>query len=521
MYSNPSNTVTSTTRSKYAMGLAAALCLLLPLAIYFRTLAPTVYTFDSGEFATGAFSLGIIHPTGYPFYLLVAKLFTWLPVGDIAYRVNLMSALFGAISVSLLFVICRRLTGNAIISAAAALLYAFSFYYWREAVIAETYTLNTALLLILLLLFLKDASRRSFLEAGLAGLVFGLGLANHMSTILLIPALLYWGVVNRESLKSILGFALFSAGGLLLYLYLPVRYVANPPLNYAATYLRTDLTTPAGIWSWMTGETFRQFMLGYSAIELLGEAATYLAWLWSNFLGAGVLIGLVGLAAMLRRNPKTFILLTIIYLSYTAFFINYRVVNKDTMFSVSYLVWTIWIAYGAMYLSEFLKERRLLKFGVPAFLAAIALVALLANYAPVDQSHNTMARDFAGQLLDQVAPSAFVITEWTWATPLEYLQIVENRRPDVTIYDRGLAGLGVWSQLRQQGVPDEQATILIEDSLVTVISREIATRPVYATAYDADLATRFDFISLGRYYRLRARPMLGMLPEPAEFRSGN
>jgi hypothetical protein len=307
-------------------------------------------------------------------------------------------------------------------------------------------------------------------------------------------------------------FPLFAVAGLLFYLYLPVRYIANPPLNYARMYLNTDLTTLPGVLSWMTGETFREFMLGYSPIELIGETASYLGWLWSNFLGAGVLIGIIGNVALARQNWRTFVLVALVYIAYTAFFINYRVVNKDTMFSVSYMVWAILVACGAKFAYDWMRAHGYPKCIAPVLFAVIAIVSLLANYGSVDQSRNTMARDFAAQLLGQAAPYAFIVTEWTWATPLEYLQIVEHQRPDVTIYDRGLAGLGVWSQLRHQGVPDAQAAPLIESSLVAVVSKEIATRPVYATEYDETLATRFEFISLGKYYRLRARPAIGMLP---------
>ena len=68
----------------------------LALVVYTATLSPGVYGFDSAELSTGAYTLGIVHPPGYPLYLLIAHLFVQLPIGDVAYRVNLMSAVFGA-----------------------------------------------------------------------------------------------------------------------------------------------------------------------------------------------------------------------------------------------------------------------------------------------------------------------------------------------------------------------------------------------------------------------------------------
>ncbi len=72
--------------------------ILLPGLLYWRTLAPTVFAVDSVEFTTGAYTLGLVHPPGYPTYLLLGRLFLSLPVGDFGYRLNLMSAVFGVLS---------------------------------------------------------------------------------------------------------------------------------------------------------------------------------------------------------------------------------------------------------------------------------------------------------------------------------------------------------------------------------------------------------------------------------------
>src|SRR3990172_11738601 len=85
----------------------------LALLVYIATLAPTVMWYDMGEFATAASTLGIAHNTGYPLLILLGKAFTFLPVGDAAYRVNLMSAVFSALAVALVFGIIHDLTEDA------------------------------------------------------------------------------------------------------------------------------------------------------------------------------------------------------------------------------------------------------------------------------------------------------------------------------------------------------------------------------------------------------------------------
>ena len=79
------------------------------LAIYTRTLTPGLLHGDSGEFQTLAYLLGHTHPTGYPIYLLLAKLLTFLPLGDVAYRVNLFSAFMGALTVAGIYLSGRLL----------------------------------------------------------------------------------------------------------------------------------------------------------------------------------------------------------------------------------------------------------------------------------------------------------------------------------------------------------------------------------------------------------------------------
>src|ERR1035437_8758466 len=74
------------------MDLFAILAVVIPFAVYMATLAPSVTFFDSGEFITASSSLGSAHSRGYPLYLMYANPFTWLPFGNIAFRINMATA---------------------------------------------------------------------------------------------------------------------------------------------------------------------------------------------------------------------------------------------------------------------------------------------------------------------------------------------------------------------------------------------------------------------------------------------
>src|SRR5262249_33785144 len=127
--------------------LVAMLLFLLFLAIYARTMAPSVLSGDSAEFQLAAPLLGVPHPTTYPLYVLLGKLATLLlPIGDIAWRVTLVSALCAALAVALFFLLARHVIGSSVASAVAALALGVAPGLWNAATLAEVYALLAALL---------------------------------------------------------------------------------------------------------------------------------------------------------------------------------------------------------------------------------------------------------------------------------------------------------------------------------------------------------------------------------------
>src|SRR4051812_24899565 len=107
-------------------------------AVLLMTVAPTIYTLvDSSEYAIGAYTLGIVHAPGYPLYLLLARLFTELPIGTIAYRVNLLSAMSLALAGVFLFNFLAELNGKRWLALVGTLLTLWSYNVWVVGVAAE------------------------------------------------------------------------------------------------------------------------------------------------------------------------------------------------------------------------------------------------------------------------------------------------------------------------------------------------------------------------------------------------
>jgi Flp pilus assembly protein TadD len=171
----------------FARFLPPFLVFLITFAVYVYTLCPTVYWDDAGELIAACYTLGIPHPPGHPLYAILGWLFTHIPVGSPAYRVNLMSAFFGALTCVVLFQIVRelidgdfsnRLDGiqnpkskiqnkntdssegfgwgiSTFAGIIAALSAGFSLILWDQSVVAETTTLHTFFMMVITLLVFR------------------------------------------------------------------------------------------------------------------------------------------------------------------------------------------------------------------------------------------------------------------------------------------------------------------------------------------------------------------------------
>ena len=174
-----------------ALGLAS-------FCLYVKTLAPTLLMADPAEFQLACYTLGIAHPTGYPLYLILGWLWSHLvAIGDAAYRVNLLSAVFAACATGLFYLLVLRVLRGVwhgsseplvrVLAALATLTLAVSRTFWSQALQAEVYALNSLFVVALLLLLLRWSESRSTQVLRLAALIYGLSLTHHSTMILFLP----------------------------------------------------------------------------------------------------------------------------------------------------------------------------------------------------------------------------------------------------------------------------------------------------------------------------------------------
>src|SRR4029453_17532564 len=103
-----------------------------------------------GEMQSVPHVLGVAHPTGYPSYILLAWLFELVPLGSVAWRANLLSAVCVAVALGSLTAIGPRLGVRPVLAALAALATGAVATVWSSAVVAEVNPLHLALMALLM-----------------------------------------------------------------------------------------------------------------------------------------------------------------------------------------------------------------------------------------------------------------------------------------------------------------------------------------------------------------------------------
>lgn len=478
------------------------------LLLYVLTAAPTVYNLDSAEFSTAVATGGIVRATGYPLYLVLGKLWTFLPVGDIGYRLNLFSAVCGALTLLHTERILHRIGVGALARVGALGLLATAPYFWAMSLIAEVYTLHTALMsgIMLALLHWREAPSpvRLALPVGLMALSMG----NHAATVLLAPACLLFVVFSAP--KTLLNYKAWLACGaalllgLTIFFYIPLRYAANPVFNYAGQYDASGVFHPVNlrdlqnIWWLISGQSFSGQMFGYSFGEVGGQIASYLQQLVQAFVGIGIIPALLGMGLLLRRDWRLALFLVLIFGGNALFYINYRVVDKNTMFLPTYVVWAILLGIGYQWLldqvthEEPSRSRRATAYHSMASIIILAVVfAASWNWQRVDRSADFSTREQAQTILDQAEPNAIILGWWETVPAIEYLQLVEGQRPDVLAINRFLI--------------DGKA---LQELLLT----EVNHRPIYINSPPQHLKQAITFERVGQLYRLKPRVLCSNCP---------
>lgn len=458
------------TRSAFGMVVPVTIGL-LALGMYWLTLQPGLSGGDSAEAQFVPYTASIMHYTGYPLYTLLGYVWSHVVViGDVAYRMNLLSAVAGAAAVAgvaaVTFVLGRNWGGGVL----AAVLLGVSTLFWDWSTKAGVRSMNITFIVAILGLAIawsrqqrNITSPKNWIWLGL-WLVVGLSLAHHRTTILLLPGLVIYIVWTQfrilRNWRAILSAAIMLLPGLLTYVYPLWRGLNHPayqPLAVDTLDHFLDLVLARNLSDMVTGITWQQIP------ERLGWLIEYLA---AQFGNAGFVVAVVGLVLLLVRRPREGVLVWSFLVLLAAFTIDYRIegmaklnvvfllpVNMLVSIGAGYLLCTgfDWLnrlklpgrgaSLGVSYRSGLMRVSSRIA-GVSLSLLSVVALALPMTeqslawvYTGVERPLYAYREELRGQQADRlttygedmVQPRPVIVGEWEQVAAFWYQQLVNHR----------------------------------------------------------------------------------------------
>lgn len=422
---------------------------IVTFALYLAGMAPSITVGDSGEFCASSVILGLAHSPGYPLYVLLGKIFTLImPWASLAYRVNLLSAVFGSLTVVILYrtiMVFHRVEAAdghsrdaiSMAAAAAAGIFAMTPAFWNASVQAEVFTLNTffAALIIYALALRKGVA---------AAFLFGLGMGNHHTLIFVAPYFA-WHLffLEKKGERRWVAMAAAFAGGFSIYLFLMLRAYHTPGLNWG------NPQTFHGLWRVISRADYGSLnltvgeKLAHDVPMAIAQMKRFVFALTSQFTIAGIIAGLAGMlyawrgknmpalgraAVWLLAGPGFLLLAN---MPFTAEAVG--IMERFYILMNLFFAWPV--ADGLILLVRSVPWKR----SVAAGLLAAVIVAGVAWRNEASWRNAFLAYDYGRNILRTLAPGSIFFMDGGDDTfySTAYLCFAEKRRPDVELHDRG------------------------------------------------------------------------------------
>lgn len=397
----------SLSRSKDIM-LQLSIIFISTFAAFLFFLTPNVNTGDAGGLITSSYYLGVAHPSGYPLYLLVAKTLTFLPFGNIAFKVALASALFSSLSLTLLYWMISRLTRSRVAGLFAAALLLVSYSFFTQSVVTKFYPLNLFLILSICAVWLFRMHDLDLIddEQGIyiSAFIFGLSTANHHTGILLLApvALALFTRKSAFKLKMIIIAIFLFFAGFIINAYLFLR--GGEDRFFTISYVR-DLSDFYGVF-------FRQAYGGGGTLTAAASAFQNLSLFWNavknfifvltaNFSLFSFPLFFAGIYRLAKKELKILIFMMTGLLIYGPFLakltLNEKIVSERDYYIIAHqyfipalVFYVFFVAIGFHQAAEWLKEMRLklLSKALPVIFALFPLVFLVSRATDSDYRTN-------------------------------------------------------------------------------------------------------------------------------------
>jgi hypothetical protein len=422
-------------------------------AVFCFTSAPGLGLVDSGELTTVAATLSIAHPTGYPLWTMLGRLWQSVLPLSVARAMVLFSAMCAAIACGVLSVCVFRMVtaasglpavSSAVVTFLLACAFAFSSAIWSSVAFAEVYPLTLLIASLLVIAALSQVGARGNMEtsraAAIACYLWGLGFGSHFTILWLFP-IIAWLVFRavksseqrNQSLAMLAG--LFALGAT-VNLFLPIRSSVEPLLDWS------DPQSLPGLLRHLTAWQYRVWMFKGNLAGFASGFVDYLSTVPQDMGWPLFLLTILGTVRAVARRAWVMLLFLLVWLIGVAYNLNYSIPDISTYFVAFYAPLFLLAVYG--FVGVILRGSMMAAGRYrPALTVIIALIIVSGTAIPASRTanhrHDTFATDHALAVLETLPDSALVFQgNWDIQSPVIYLQTVEKVRTDVVMLDLAL-----------------------------------------------------------------------------------
>jgi len=463
---------------------ASCFCILTSFLVYLKTLCPTIAVGDTTEFISAAFVWGVPHAPGYPLYTFLGHLFTYLPIHSVAWRVNFSAAVYSSVAMGLMAYLIFRLTKSVVAGIGGALFLAFVEGYWLHGLVAEVFSLNQLLFMIVFLIAMLPG-KFSVARLYWLGYMAGIAVGHHQLAVLLGPPLAWTIFRQHAHLRNFrviaISLLLLVVGFFTFAIFIPIRAHFNPAINWGSADTVSGLIhlLTRGDYGGLSQPYLREG--GELAHPRINQLIFYSHSQWRQWTPVGIGLIFLGVWHLFRhrkskRGARTLQTLLFGWMLSGPIFLMYANVPVTSRYTQAaserfMLVSLLWMGllagFGVLVMARWVRKMKVLvpsgkgqspESRVPsknlitkklasvfgrysllgtrnsgllrlAWLASfLFLIPLLSHWTSIDQSSNTLAYHYGIDLLKGTQPHSLILVAGDAPTfNLDYFNAVENR----------------------------------------------------------------------------------------------
>jgi hypothetical protein len=445
------------------------------MVVYLASMAPGLswanFGADGGDLITAAATGGIAHPTGYPLYLLLARLFQLWPIGSLAFRTNLMSACAAVAAAVLVYGLVTRVLShtdpkkNWFAGLASGFAFGLSPLLWSQAVVTEVYALNAFFTALIFSIYDHPISPKFSQKRKdvLLGLTLGLAMGNHITIILFLPIIILVTILHQPTVaqgksgkknlqidgRSLLRRSAWLGVGLLIYIILPLRALSQPPVNWG-----NPVNFENFLWL-VSGKLYQSQLFTFTLPFILERMRFLVALLLDQFGIPGLAIGLTGLIVFFRPTRLNFGMLWIVSV-FSVFAVVYSTTDAFMYLIPAFLCFSVWIGIG---LGGLMDATSLRYRWIGPLIGSVFILALFIqagyHWPQVDASRDQRAELFCEDVLRIAPANAIVFAKSDRAVfSLWYYLLALQERPDLAVVATDLLQFDWYQQTLHSRYPD-------------------------------------------------------------------